>query len=54
MRVVAGGGSGMGPRIREDNGGAGAHEGRPYADAGGQMGSGMGARYLDSASLRLG
>ena len=24
----------MGPRIREDNGGEGAHEGRPYGDAG--------------------
>ena len=25
---------GWGPRIREDNGGKGAHKGRPYGDAG--------------------
>ncbi len=41
-----------GLRMREDNGGAGAHEGRSYADAGGQMGSGMGARSLGSDVLR--
>ncbi len=38
--------------MREDNGGASAHEGRSYADAGGQMGSGMGARSLGSDVLR--
>ena len=26
----------MDPRMREDNGGEGAHKGRPYGDAGGK------------------
>ena len=45
----------MGPRIREDNGGEGAHEGRPYGDAEGEgeesvIGSGDSSA---SALLRL-
>ena len=34
--MTCGGEAGMGPRIREDNGGEGAHKGRPYGDAGGR------------------
>ena len=42
----------MGPRIREDNGGEGAREGRPYGDAGGR-GFATATRFLGSALLRL-
>ncbi len=40
----------MGPRMREDNGGAGDHEGRPYGDDGGSMvgGDGEGRPYADA------
>ena len=57
----------MDPRMREDNGGAGTHEGRPYGDAEGEReegarnegrarrGRGIATttRFLGSALLRL-
>ena len=43
-------GTGMGPRIREDNGGEGAREGRPYGGRG--VGRGMRVRRVDSGESR--
>ena len=40
----------MGPRIREDNGGEGAREGRPYGGRG--VGKGMRVRRVDSGESR--